>query len=170
MSDDQKVAIVDPRGRALERTDYSGDPTPGALIKVALEHGASIEQMRALLELKREMERDEARRAFTAAIAAFKRAPPQLIRDELIAMGPLKGKRFTSLGTIVAAATPALAAHGLSADWEIEQANGQIRVTSVLTHVLGHEKRCSARCRTGPQRDPGDRVDRDLPRTLHAQG
>lgn len=111
--------------------------TPAALVQMAVQNGASMEQLEKLLALQERWEAGEARKAFTAAMAAFKLEPITIVKDK---ENKQYNSRYTSLGNLVQTVTPFLSKHGLSADWEIEQ-EPKLSVTCVLTHALGHSKR-----------------------------
>lgn len=115
---------------------------PGALLQIAVERGDSIEVLTKLMDLKDRYDAKMAVEAFNAAFAAFKAEAVVLIRNKLIADGPLKGKKHAELSDAVNAATPALSKHGLSVSWSLKQdrATGQIEVTCTLRHAAGHSE------------------------------
>lgn len=115
-----------------------GDPSE--MIRFALEKGADLSQLRELLSLQKDFEANEARKAFHKAVAEFKKNPPKITKDKQNAQYK---SMYTTLGNLVNTVNPELSKHGLSASWEIKQ-NGQIEVTCVLTHSLGHSERTSA--------------------------
>jgi len=107
-------------------------PTPEALEKI--------------LNLQREWEKDEAKRAFTEALVELKRAlPPYLLRDKTVDFTGDSGKRtyytHTSLAAAMETVTPLLCQFGFSLTWTPgSTATGQVEVTAELTHRLGHSK------------------------------
>ena len=116
-------------------------PTPAHMLQVALEKGASMEQLEKLLDLQERWEANEARKAFVRAMSNFKANPPQVVKDKLVAY---QGTRYThaSLAAVVDAVVAGLSEHGLSHRWELEQ-NGIIKVTCVITHEMGHSESVS---------------------------
>lgn len=116
--------------------------TPMDLIQMAVSGNADLDKLEKLLELKREWEADEAKKAFVAAMAAFKREPILITKDR---DNKQYQSKYTSLGNLVNTVTPFMSKHGLSADWEIDQSKG-IKVTCVITHSMGHSKRVSFEC------------------------
>ena len=88
------------------------------------------------------MSRGEARKAFTAAMAAFKGEAVRVAKDK---DNHQYKSKYVSLGNLIDTVTPALSRHGLSAHWEIEQATG-ICVTCHLTHAAGHSVSVSMTC------------------------
>lgn len=114
--------------------------TPSALISAAIEKGSSLEQVRELLNIQKEWEANEAKKAFNKAVAAFKANPPRITKDK---QNVQYKSMYTTLGNLVNTVNPELSKQGLSANWEIEQ-NGSIKVTCILTHALGHSEKTSA--------------------------
>lgn len=130
------------------------DVTPAAMIQAALEKGTSIDQLGSLLALQERWEANNARRAFNAAVAAFKSNPPEIFKSKAVSFGTSKGTtsyKHALLEDIVDAATPELSKHGLSVRWEIDQGD-QIAVKCILSHIDGHSESVSLR---GPADDSG---------------
>lgn len=116
--------------------------TPMDLIHMAVSGGADLDKLEKLLQLKRDWEADEAKKAFVQAMAAFKREPILISKDK---ENKQYSSKYTSLGNMINTVTPFLSKHGLSADWEIDQSKG-IKVTCVITHQMGHSKRVPFEC------------------------
>lgn len=110
------------------------------LIRLALTSGADLDKLKQLMDLKRQHEADEAKKAYVKAMAAFKKNPPKVTRDK---KNSQYKSTYTSLGNLVNTINPELSKHGLSASWDIEQ-NGVIKVTCKMTHELGHSESASA--------------------------
>lgn len=111
---------------------------PMQLLSVAVSSGADIDKLTKLMDLQERWEANEARKAFTAAIAEFKRNPPDLVKDKQVAYGNTKYKH-ASLDQVTEKVAKALSAVGISHRYEIEQKE-QIKVSCVLTHILGHSE------------------------------
>jgi hypothetical protein len=115
--------------------------TPLALLDRAMALGLPVETLRDLMALKREHEADQARKAFSAAFAAFKAEAVKVVRKKAVTDGPLKGKRYAELIDFVEAAVPMLSKHGLSHSWAItKEEKDWIEVTCTIEHVLGGTK------------------------------
>ena len=119
--------------------------TPAALVQMAVQNGASMEQLEKLLALQERWEAGEARKAFTAAMAAFKKNPPTIEKDKTVGYegkdGELVGYRHATLGNITRQIVAALASHEISHSWSTDQlAGGQVAVTCTLTHSMGHSE------------------------------
>jgi hypothetical protein len=125
---------------ALERTDAPAAVTPMQLIERASAAGASIETLQQLFELKLRVEADEARKAFNAAMADFKAHPPRINKNKHVKFGSTEYDHAT-LDNVTDSITAALSKVGISHKWAIEQKDGKIIVTCVLTHNLGHSER-----------------------------
>lgn len=118
--------------------------TPMDLISRAVEQGASIEMVQQLWALKKEMDAYEARKAFAEAFSAFKAEAVKVVRNREVADGPLRGKKYAELYSVIDAVTPALSRHGLSASWAITRDERDwIEVTCTIEHVLGHTRTVS---------------------------
>lgn len=119
--------------------------TPQGLLALAVQQGADLDKLERLMALQERWEATEARKAFVAALGAFKADPPSLTKNKHVEFDTGRGKTaydHATLDHVSAAIGAGLTRHGLSHRWECEQLEtGQIRVTCVLTHVLGHSER-----------------------------
>lgn len=117
------------------------------LIELAITSGANPDYLDKLLDLKHKHDAEEARKAFTDAMARFKSESIVIKKDRRVGFDTKDSGRteyaHASLGNIIEIATPYMSKHGLSARWETEQGNGLITVTCILTHCLGHSERTS---------------------------
>ena len=112
-----------------------------AMIDKFMDSGKPISELSELLALKKEWEADEARKAFHQAVANFKRNPPVVYKDK---KNLQYDSQYTSIGNLVNTVNAAMAPHGLSADWDIDQADPKnIIVTCTLSHAQGHSKQVS---------------------------
>lgn len=117
--------------------------TPFTLLQAALQTG-NLDMVREFMQLKREFEADEARKAFTAAFAAFKAESIVIVKNIAVTAGPLSGKKYADLFSVVNAITPALSKHGLSLSWKLTKDEPNwLEVTCTLEHDKGHSKSVS---------------------------
>ena len=120
-------------------------PTPSDLLAMALQQGAGIEQMRDLMALQERHDANQARKAYVAAMAAFKLEPLTIYKTKAVgyetSAGDFVGYKHATLADVVDAVLPAMARHGLSHAWTVSQASGQVTVACVITHALGHSER-----------------------------
>jgi len=115
-----------------------------SLLSDAIQKGASIEVLRELKSLAKEMADDEAAKAFSVAFASFKAEVVTVIRGKEVTDGPLKGRKYAELHSFVDAATPALAKHGLSHSWSVTRDEKDwIEVTCTIEQSLGGKKQVS---------------------------
>lgn len=118
--------------------------TPAALVALAVEKGANVDQLERLMALQERWEATEARKAYVTAFSAFKAEAVTILKNRGVTDGPLKGKRYAELFSVVNAVTPALSKHGLSAAWKVtKDEKDWIEVTCTITHVLGHSEAVS---------------------------
>lgn len=135
----QVPALASGQSLAVSQTDR--------LIELAITSDASVEKLEKLLELKERYDREEARKAFTAALAAFKGEGITIDKDKVVRFANNDGSEtvysHASLGNIIEIATPALSKNGLSHRWVTEQDRDFITVTCILTHKDGHSEQTS---------------------------
>jgi hypothetical protein len=124
----QAVAVIPARQTAL---------TPMDLISKAMESDISIERMEQLFQLQLKWEENEAKKAYHAAVAAFKSESITILKSKKVAFGDTKYSHAT-LGNIIQTVAPVLSAHGLSHSWEVNQEGATIAVTCHLTHMQGY--------------------------------
>ena len=116
------------------------------LIELAIQSNADVDRLDKLLELKERYDREEARKAYTAAMAAFKAEAPVISKDRKISFDHKDGGGKTeywhaTLGNIVNLAVPVMAKHGLSHNWDMERDGDRIKVRCVVTHSSGHREK-----------------------------
>jgi len=107
--------------------------TPMALLARALDRGADIGILEKLMDLQERYEKNEARKAFDAAVANAKATLPAVKKNRT----GHNNKRYADLAAFARAADPVLAANGLSYRYRTSQ-NGSINVTCILAHRDGH--------------------------------
>lgn len=120
--------------------------TPMQMLQIAVEKGADLDQLQKLMDLQERWEATEARKAFVAAKAAFKANAPKLTKNKKVSFVSDKTSKTTeydhaTLDHIAETVGPVLSEHGLTYSWQTQQVEGGvIRVTCVLTHILGHSE------------------------------
>lgn len=114
--------------------------TPADIVLYAMQKGADIAQIEKFMDLQMKWEADQARKAFVSDMAEFKKNPPEIVKDKQVAFSGTSYMHAT-LGNVTEAIVAGLAAHGFSHRWDTEQTSGQITVTCILTHKLGHSER-----------------------------
>lgn len=122
-------------------------PTPADLLRFAMQSGSNIDldRMERLMQMQITWEEREAKKAFIAAMAAFKTEPLEIFKRKEVDFKTRDGQRINymhaELSDVTEAITPVMGRHGLNFTWEIQQDKGTITVHCVVTHVLGHSER-----------------------------
>lgn len=140
--ENQLQLVDDQRGAALPvaqpQQQVAINPYDGMLIEAV--RGGNIDIIERLMALKERDDANTARKAFTAAKAAFKGEAIIVTKDKF---NTQYKSNYSSLGNLVNTVSPFLSKHGLSADWNIEQTGAAITVTCILSHALGHSESVS---------------------------
>lgn len=128
----------------------SVSPTPGDMLRYAIEQKADLGYLRELMALQKEWDANEARKEYVAAMAAFKADPPTITKDKLVSFktkdGDVTEYMHATIGNVVEKICGALGRHGLSHRWDTKQGNaGQVEVTCTITHERGHSESTSLR-------------------------
>lgn len=103
-----------------------------------------VAKLDQLLQVKERWDAAEAKRAFVAALNAFKKDPPTLTKNKQVKYG--QGERVTdyrhaTLDQVSAVIGKALSLVGITHRWDVVQADSTIRVGCILTHERGHSER-----------------------------
>jgi hypothetical protein len=109
-----------------------------AMAQMAMQQG-KVAEMRELMAMHKEWDAHQAFKAYVDAMAAFKTEPMEILKRKLVAFNDVSYKH-AELSDVTAVVVPALGKHGLSHRWDVKQDNGQITVTCILTHRLGHSE------------------------------
>ncbi len=130
-------------GRAkVPATLQGGTGTPAAMIHLALSQGQDLDKLEKLLELQIRYEENEAKKAYHEAMAKFKETPPEIEKDRHVKYLKVD-YRHASLANVTKKINIALGEYGLSATWQTAQNNGNITITCIITHKLGHSESTS---------------------------
>lgn len=117
--------------------------TPMAIIQQAVASGADVEKLGQLMALQERWEANEARKGFTVALAKFKEAKIVVNKNKTVAYLDVRYKHAT-LDKVCDTIGEELSKHDLSFRWKTESLdNGKIKVTCMLTHILGHSESSS---------------------------
>lgn len=138
------VAEVHHEVQQIQRNVIAPSATPADLLRIAVESGADLDRLERLMELQARWEANEARKAFTVAMTAFKAEPIQIFKRKEVNFktrdGDTTNYMHAELSDVTEAIGPAMAKHQLSFRWDIKQGNGAITVDCIVTHVLGHSE------------------------------
>lgn len=118
---------------------------PATMIALAIEKGADVEALSKLMDLQERWEAREARKAYVAALAAFKSSPPTILKNKAASFGQGgTSYEYASLDQVAAFIGAALSRHGLSHSWSMAQGPDLVvTITCKLTHVGGHSESVS---------------------------
>jgi hypothetical protein len=121
-------------------------PAETNLLELVIQRGADLQTIEKFMDLQERHEKNEARKAFVIAMAAFKANPPEIIKDMAVSFDLKAGGKTSYKHADLAKATRAisqeLSKHGLSGTWTVDQESG-IKVTYILTHIMGHSESVS---------------------------
>ena len=129
------------------------EQTPANLMQIAVEKGADLDQLKALMELQERYEDREAKKLYTKAMAKFKATPPLLVKDQKVSFGKTN-YNFANLGQISTKINTALSKHDLTASWQTTQDDRGITVTCNITHIAGYSESTSL---TSPPDNSGNK-------------
>lgn len=109
--------------------------TPMAMLDRAVAQGANVETLDKLMALQERWEKNQARKAFDAAISEVKSKLGPVTKNR----AGHNSKKYADFAAIAAAVDPVLSEHGLSYRFRSEQGD-RINVTCVLSHRDGHSE------------------------------
>lgn len=119
--------------------------TPATLLQMAVAQGADLDKLERLMALQERWEANEARKAFDVAMARFKAEPMKIEKRKKVDFKTRDGDRISynhaELSDVTDVIGPAMAKHGLSYRWTIDQSQRQIRVECIVAHERGHSER-----------------------------
>lgn len=135
------------RYEARHPAPVAQDNGPNAVVMMAMQKGYDPALIEKMMDLADRNEKNEARKAYHEAMAAFKADPPEIIKDKSVGYKP-KDKPFVgythaSLANVTSKINRALSQHGLSAGWKTDQSESGIQVTCTITHRFGHSESTS---------------------------
>lgn len=137
MPEQQSLMVAEPEGELAPKQQDG----LMSIIQMAVAQNASIETIRELWALHKDVKAEHARESYNAAFAAFKAESVRIVRNATVNDGPLKGKKYADLFAVVDAITPALSQHGLSSSWKLTRDEPQwMEVSCTLRHVAGHSE------------------------------
>lgn len=132
------------------RRDYPSNDI-SMLLKIieraAFQPEFDLDRIGQLLDLKERWEAAGKKSAFALAMVEFKRQAPTLLKDKHVKFtnraGTVTEYDHATHFEVTSKITEGLAAHGITHDWSVIQAENRITVTCTLTHIAGFEKSVS---------------------------
>lgn len=110
---------------------------PNELLALAVDKDIDIEKLSRLMQMKKEWDADQARRAFFEAMTKFQSEVPDLRKSKSVAFKEVK-YNYAPLSDITRQIKETCKDCGLSYRWEIQDTKEEIKVTCLITHVDGH--------------------------------
>lgn len=120
--------------------------TPMSLIQLAVSQNADIDKLEKLMELQMRWEANEAKKAYVSAMNLFKSELPTILKNRHVKFPTSKGTTeydHATIDQVCDALIPAMSKYGLHHRWIVDQQNGRIKVTCIITHVQGHSEQTS---------------------------
>jgi hypothetical protein len=113
------------------------------LLRIAVEKGATVEQLNALVDLHERMEARQARKLFAEAMRKFQAECPSIRHERTAKIATRGGSEYSytyaELDVIAKTVNPILAKHGLSYRWNAEVEASTLKCSCVVSHEGGHE-------------------------------
>ena len=117
-------------------------PNPMQMIADAVAQGADVDKLSKLMDLQERWQKEEARKAFIAAMNRFKEHPPEIFKNKSVYHNGVFKYKHATLDVVSQAITSGLSKVGISHRWETVQKDaGVISVTCILTHEIGHSEK-----------------------------
>jgi hypothetical protein len=120
---------------------------PMMLIQQGVAQGIDLDKLQKLMELQERFEKNEAQKAFTIALNAFKANPPEVFKSKNVNFDTSHGRTdydYAPLDVVADVIGQSLSKHGLSFRWDINNKTADVlEVSCVLTHEKGHSERVS---------------------------
>lgn len=114
---------------------------PMQMLRDAIAQNVDTDRLKALMDLQDRWEANEARKAFTSAMAAFKADPPTILKSKRVDIPGGAKFAHATLADVCDGVCASLGKYGLSHKWETKQDGSAITVTCIITHVKGHTER-----------------------------
>ena len=138
------------KDKEIQVVQQAGDGANALMLiinRAATDANFDVAKLEALLAVKERWEREEARKAFVVALTAFKADPPDVFKAKTVNFSTSHGTtnyKHATLADASAILGAAGAKQGLSHRWDVDQSKeGKIKVSCILTHVLGHSESIS---------------------------
>lgn len=134
--------------RPVDQLPVAAAPSGNPLLEMiseAVRAGQSIEVIRELKNMAKEIAADAARRAFDEALSSAKAEIPVIRKNRKVGFEHKNGDGETNyshedLGEIARTVDPILSKHGLSYRFRSQQGEGRVTITCILSHRGGHSE------------------------------
>ena len=118
------------------------EPSAMALMSQAIERGSTPEALEKLYALKRAIDADEARKAFTVAMVELQSELPPIYKDKHTPQTKPGGKHwsYASLQAMVVELRPLWIKHGFTQRFTANTEGNRLTSICIFTHRLGHSE------------------------------
>jgi len=117
---------------------------PQDVISEAIAKGLNLKEIGEVMAYQERYEANQARKAYHVAMAQFKTEAIKILKDAKVDYITKTGGRVkynhATLFNIINTVTPLLSKYGLSIAWKPLQTPGNITITTMITHILGHRE------------------------------
>lgn len=125
-----------------ENTLPVSTPTPMDMIQLAVQQGASPEQLGQLMDLQDRFEQKEAKRSFVLALAKFRKECPDINKD-----AKAHTSKYATLSNTLDTIKTTMEDCGLTHSWRTEtegkEEKKEVTVICIVTHTDGHSEQSS---------------------------
>lgn len=121
-------------------TQLTTTSEPHNLIALAIEKGLDTQSLKELMDLKERHDATIARKAFFESFTNFQANCPDIRKGKAVEFGNTK-YTYAPLADITRQIAKVLKENELSYRWEIADNGQEIKVTALVSHVLGHTER-----------------------------
>jgi hypothetical protein len=147
----EKSELIIPESRVERVSAYHApvipvaDPIMAIIERMTREPSFDIERIKEMLAMKERFEALEAKKSFVADMAEFKKNPPQIYKNKHVGFDSKRTGERTAYdhathSEVTMKIIAGLAEHGFSHRWVPSQPNGQVCVTCIITHRMGHSE------------------------------
>ena len=137
MNETNKLQRIEPQG-AIELAAERQDPL--SIIAATLRDGKlGVEQLERMMAMRREINAENAKKAYDAAMAAFQSECPIIVKTKA---GAKQAYKYAPLDSIVAQVREIIRAHGFSfaITSEVDLKEGCVKAACRITHTEGHSE------------------------------
>lgn len=117
---------------------------PAQLLTLAVDKDLDIEKLQKLMELQRQWEANQARKAFYSALSEFQDQVPDIRKNKKVGFDTKTGGRtdynYAPLSDIDRQIKALMKKCGLTKSWKIFDNAGKIKVICFITHIDGHSE------------------------------
>lgn len=141
---DLSAGAIERRERPPSAVIPMPEATPMQMVAIAVQQGADLAKIEKLMELQERWEKNQARKAYVAAMAAFKANPPIILKNKHVSFSLKTGGRteynHATHDEVTNKIIMAMAPHGLSHNWTVRQEGNMVFVKCAITHELGYSE------------------------------